>query len=100
MTNDATCDFRLEPGVVSDRGGGTDPQFRLFVNQVKVAVCIDYKQTSLPKLNARNCGWMGSPPFPDLKRVTGCNLLPLIDQRLFPPPSRVLVPKYSRWKDR
>jgi type IV secretory pathway VirD2 relaxase len=38
MTDDVTCDFRLEPGIVSDRGGGMDPQFRLFVNQVKVAV--------------------------------------------------------------
>jgi type IV secretory pathway VirD2 relaxase len=38
MTDDVTCDFRLELGIVSDRGGGTDPQLRLFANQVKVAV--------------------------------------------------------------
>jgi type IV secretory pathway VirD2 relaxase len=37
MTEDVTCDFRLEPGIVSDRGGGTDAQFRSFANQVKVA---------------------------------------------------------------
>jgi type IV secretory pathway VirD2 relaxase len=37
MTDDVTCDFRLEPGFVSDCGG-TNPQIRLFANQVKVAV--------------------------------------------------------------
>jgi type IV secretory pathway VirD2 relaxase len=38
MTDDVTCDIRVKPGIVSDRSGGMDPQFRLFVHQVTVAV--------------------------------------------------------------